>query len=204
MVKYPKINSIFKRDDNGRFTDEFSCQEFDYLQDNEWVFYEKIDGTNTQIGWDGLHVSIDGRTNRTQIQAELHEFLTSTFTLSKFYNRLDPGIILYGEGYGRKIQKVGSKYIPDGVGFILFDVKVDDWWLKRVDVEELAKEFEIPVVPIRGSGRLETACKIAEEGFDSNFGACQAEGLVLHPMIDGLQNRAGHRIITKVKTKDFK
>ena len=32
---------------------------------------------------------------------------------------------------GMKIQKGGGRYIKDEVSFILFDVKIDKWWLRR-------------------------------------------------------------------------
>ena len=34
---------------------------------------------------------------------------------------------------GMKIQKGGGRYIKDEVSFILFDVKIDKWWLRRPD-----------------------------------------------------------------------
>jgi hypothetical protein len=47
--KYQKINSVFKRDNNGKFTEEFSQPEFKYLKECIWDFDEKIDGTNIHI-----------------------------------------------------------------------------------------------------------------------------------------------------------
>ena len=65
MEPYHKIQSIFKRDaENGyKFTSEYSCPEFEYLQNNEWEFTEKVDGTNIRIIWDGQDgLRIAGRT----------------------------------------------------------------------------------------------------------------------------------------------
>ena len=46
--EYPKIQSIFKRDENThKFIDGvFSLPEFEYLKDNLWIWTEKIDGRN--------------------------------------------------------------------------------------------------------------------------------------------------------------
>ena len=200
MELYPKIDSIYKRYDNGKFKDEFSCEAFEYLKDNKWVFTEKIDGTNIRIGWDGKSILIGGRTDRAQIPTHLSTFLQSHFRDELFSDYTD-GITLFGEGYGFKIQN-GGGYIPDGVGFILFDVLIGKWWLKREDVESVAEQLKIPVVPIIESGTLSDACRIVMAGFDSRVGKCKAEGLVLRPAIE-LKERDGRRIITKVKTRDF-
>ena len=198
MELYPKIDSIFKRDDKGRFTDEYSCDAFKYLANNEWTFTEKIDGTNIRIGFDALGVHIGGRTERAQIPAHLVEYLSSTFTEDKFTDE----IVLYGEGYGHKIQK-GGRYLEDRVGFILFDVRVGNWWLKRDDILDIGSNFGVPVVPVIGCGTLEDACKMAKDGIMSQVGDCDAEGIVLRPAVE-LKERSGRRIITKVKTRDFK
>ena len=42
---------------------------------------------------------------------------------------------------GMKIQKGGGRYIKDEVSFILFDVKIDKWWLRRPDIEEIAGDL---------------------------------------------------------------
>jgi len=200
MTLYPKIDSIYKRYENGKFKDEFSCEAFEYLKDNKWVFTEKIDGTNIRIGWNGLNVLIGGRTERAQLPTHLFEYLSGHFTKERF-DGFDEDITLFGEGYGYKIQS-GGGYIPDGVGFILFDVMVGEWWLKREDIEDVADRLDIPVVPIIESGTLSDACRVVMAGFDSRVGKCKAEGLVLRPETE-LKERNGRRIITKVKTRDF-
>jgi ATP-dependent RNA circularization protein (DNA/RNA ligase family) len=200
MITYPKIDSIFKRDDNGRFTEEYARPEFEYLKNNEWIFTEKVDGTNIRIGWDGEKIEIGGRTENAQIPTFLYEFLTQTFKPVQFADFDD--IVLFGEGYGRKINK-GGKYIPDGVGFILFDVKIGEWWLRYGDVVDIANGFGIPVVPVIGYATLEEACTLASAGFKSVLAETPAEGIVLKPSTM-LFARDGSRIITKVKTKDFR
>jgi hypothetical protein len=44
--------------------------------------------------------------------------------------------------------------------------------------------------------------KYCEEGFKSHWGDFIAEGIVARPKVE-LKTRAGHRIITKLKYKDF-
>ena len=211
MEQYPKIQGLYKRDEKThKFLEgQYSLPEFEYLQHNVWVFTEKVDGTNVRVEWDTNpiddRVLFGGRTNNAQIPTFLFTKLQELFPIEKF-KRLYPEtpMTLFGEGYGARIQKGGGKYIPDGVDFILFDVKIEDWWLRREGIEDIAEKLEIEVVPIRGEGTIVDAVKMIKSGLSTAFlgGDFLAEGLVLKPKIE-LFDRRGHRIITKVKHKDF-
>ena len=107
----------------------------------------------------------------------------------------------HGEGYGAKIQKGGGNYRSDQ-DFVLFDVKVGDWWLQRHDIEDVASKLSLDLVPIIGVGTLYEMADMANEGFSSRWGEFGAEGIVARPATE-LCTRAGHRIITKIKHKDF-
>jgi hypothetical protein len=112
---------------------------------------------------------------------------------------------LYGEGYGARIQK-GGNYLPDRTDFILFDVKVDTWWLTRESIEDIATKLAIPIVPVIGKGTLLQAVSYVKHGFTSTIAVntkYQAEGLIMKPPVE-LFNRNGHRVISKIKFKDFK
>lgn len=213
MLIYPKIQSIFKRNENTHkfIMGEYSLPEFEYLANNEWVFTEKIDGTNIRIGWGpspmaGIsgHVNIAGRGDKSQIAPFLVEKLKELFEPEKLREifRDSVNVCLYGEGYGAKIQKGGGKYIPDGVGFILFDILINNWWLKLEDMKGIAAKLGIAVVPVIGRGTLAEAIELVQAGIMSKFGAFEAEGLVLKPTTE-LRTRSGNRIITKIKHKDF-
>ncbi len=195
MHKYQKINSIYKRDDKGRFTSEYAQPEFEYLRDVEWELTEKIDGTNIRIGFEEGELRIGLRTDRSQIPAHLYEFLHR-----KFKDFIED-FTLFGEGYGAKING-GGKYISDGVGFILFDVRVGDWWLKREDVQSIAGYWDVPIVPLIGLASLDHAIAVCKHGFQSHVAGCEAEGIVARTPL-GLKSRNGQRIITKVKVRDF-
>jgi len=69
-------------------------------------------------------------------------------------------VILFGEGYGGKIQN-GGAYRSD-VSFILFDVLIDNIWLRRESVEDIAQAFGIDVVPIIGRGTIKEAVDIVK------------------------------------------
>ena len=209
MREYHKINSIFKRDEKTKkFLDQYSCPEFEYLANNEWEFTEKVDGTNVRIHWDGANVKFGGRTDNAQMPVSLMEHLNGHFTpqrLSDVFSDITPDtnpVTLYGEGYGAKIQKGGGDYRPDQ-GFILFDILVGKWWLKREDIEFMAGHLGVPITPIIGRGTLADAIDLCEKGFQSRLRDSEPEGLVIRPSVE-LKARSGNRIITKLKLRDFK
>ena len=114
---------------------------------------------------------------------------------------IDHFLVLFGEGYGRKIQS-GGAYIPDGVAFILFDVSIEDIWLKRDSVEDIAKTFGIDVVPIVGVGTIDEAVEFVKTKPNSTIGTAKMEGVVCRPQVE-LFDRMGRRLIVKIKACDF-
>lgn len=213
MTEYHKIDSIFKRDTRGRIVEtEYARPEFEYLADNTWVFTEKVDGTNIRLGYGGdpnfrgnEHSFIRGRTDNAQLPPHLLNRLVEIMRAAPFESVFDGPVVLYGEGYGAKIQKGGGNYIPDGCDFVLFDVRVGNWWLRRDAVEDVAQKLGLTVVPVLGKGTLTDAVEMARDGFPSARwpGVKMAEGLVLRPEVE-LFDRRGDRVITKIKHKDFR
>ncbi|MDR1023954.1 MAG: RNA ligase family protein [Prevotellaceae bacterium] len=213
MTTYQKINTIYKRDMAGSkrmMVGEWSQPEFEYLKDNRWEWTEKIDGTNIRVHWDGEQVLFGGRTDKADMPEHLLKMLQEKFTpelLRQVFEQQGEGetsITLYGEGYGMKIQK-GGNYMAKRVGFILFDIRIGSWWLKRSDCEALAQQLDIPIVPVIGYGTLQEAVDFVKKGFKSTIAENKdydAEGLVLKPAVD-LLARSGQRIITKIKHCDF-
>ena len=211
MKQYHKIQTVYKRDPETKFRTllegDYSLEEFGYLKDNLWTFTEKVDGTNIRVMYDGDKISFGGKTDKAQIPTFLMDKLQSRFLkqASKFAEKFGAEpieVCLYGEGYGAKIQKGGGNYRQDQ-DFVLFDVKIGHWWLKREDVEDIAKFFEIDAVPIIGEGTLSDMVDVTKKGFNSIWGDFIAEGIIARPKVE-LIGRNGNRIITKIKHKDFK
>ena len=209
MTEYHKIQTVYKRDPETKFKTllegDYSLPEFQYLQDNEWVFTEKVDGTNIRVMFDGKCISFGGKTDRAQIPTNLVNRLNESFLdKSALFKDVFDGdateVCLYGEGYGAKIQS-GGKYRPDQ-DFVLFDIKIGHWWLQREDIEDIAKKLSIDIVPIIGLGTLVDMVNITRRGFNSLWGNFIAEGIVARPIVE-LKSRSGDRIITKIKHKDF-
>ena len=215
MKQYHKIQTVYKRDEKTKqiIEGEYSMPEFEYLKDNQWVFTEKVDGTNIRIMWNGTAVTFGGKTDDAQMPVfllyKLQELFEGTAKRLLFKNTFNdpegepPQVCFYGEGYGAKIQKGGGKYNPSGVDFVLFDVKISDWWLQRGVVEGIAAKFGIKTVPILGEGKLQDAIEMTRKGFNSRWGEFTAEGIVAKPKVE-LKTRRGDRIITKIKFRDFK
>lgn len=222
MLEYPKIETLYNRDDKTRavITNAVRLPEFNAIR--QWSITEKIDGTNIRIG---LHengsVEYGGRTANAQLPATLVKYLQETFTPDKmqaaFVNSGDgmayPEVVLFGEGYGPKIQN-GGGYRRD-VSFRLFDVLVGNWWLERDAVEDIADKLGIYAVPMFGSIAYSELPTTAQDLADILGGGesytarieggtgCRAEGVVARS-IPMLFNRRGERVMWKLKFKDFK
>lgn len=207
MEEYHKIQTVFKRDPENKYKTlligKYSLPEFEYLAHNQWAFTEKVDGTNLRVMFDGEVITFGGRTDRAHIPAFLVNKLNEIFLPQSelFKEEFPDGICLYGEGYGAKIQKGGGNYSPDQ-GFVLFDVKIGGWWLNRSDVNQIAQDLNIDVVPMFAVGTLDKMVEIARNGFLSAWGDFRAEGFVARPITE-LRTRVGMRVITKIKCKDF-
>lgn len=232
METYHKIQTLFKRDLDGSLTGkkgkmiegQWTTPELEYLADKEWEFTEKVDGTNIRIGmWAGYEQpEFAGRTDNAVIPEPLKRYLEETFTVDRFEKadlHINP-IILFGEGYGPKIQG-GGKYREDH-SFVLFDVKIGDFWLDRDNVDDIADKLGIDSVPVIGHGTLHEGINRvkgkaismwSDDGSDkmlssrlpmlSKWGTFEAEGIVARPKVP-LFNRKGERIITKIKAVDFR
>lgn len=212
MKEYIKIETVFERDMDGSkklIEGKFREEAVEFTRNLLWEWTEKIDGTNIGVVWDGHSVSFQGRTERAQIPASLVSRLNELFggeTNEELFEQKfgSMKVILFGEGFGNKIQKVGSQYIPDSVDYILFDVYLpdQDLWLKRDAVEDIAKAFGIRVVPLIFRGTIDDAVRFVKSKPVSTIGTAPMEGVVGRPRVE-LRDRMGKRLIVKVKTKDF-
>ena len=217
-TEYPKIDTLFMRDNRKVIIpDQFTNPLFGHLSELKWEATEKIDGTNIRVivlppEEDGRMVRVEfmGREEVSEIPKRLLEKLKSLFPVEKLNEVLNSGerkldnvAVLYGEV---NIQKCGKRYNSKDVDFILFDVKIGKWWLLRDNVEDIANKLGIKVVPIVGHMTIPEAIEKVRNGFlstESNDKTLQAEGLVLKCPY-GICDRSGERIVTKIKTKDFR
>lgn len=212
MTEYPKIETLFVRDERTHkvLPDQIRLPEFSLV--SQWLVTEKIDGTNIRVHLKHGEVMFGGRTDAAQLHASLVEWLRTHLPADKVRAAFEPHTeaILFGEGYGPKIQNGGGSYRSD-VSFRLFDVAVVAperlWWLASEDVCDVASKLEIGTVPILGDpltideaiGLVRGASVTAH--MDGGAG-CEREGIVCRtePL---LLTRRGDRVMWKLKGKDF-
>ena len=205
--EYIKIPNIYKRETYGKnclIEGEYTTPYLEYLSGNDWEWTEKVDGTNIRVIWDGYRVELKGRTDKAEIpkhlKARLEELFCGNEKEELFENTFgSKPVVLYGEGYGEKIQNGGLYGKAD---FILFDVYVDGFWLKRGALDSLADTFEIKTVPVVGSGTLVEAVEYIKEHPKSKLRESELEGIVCRPKHE-MFARNGDRIIVKIKCCDF-
>ena len=228
---------------------DWAVPEIGYLADNQWEFTEKVDGTNIRVeislvpgdGDPVVFVEHKGRTDNADIPKPLLYKLEEMFPTQPMFrrdlqmpayntryrelktwmseNKLS-NVVLYGEGYGPKIQNGGN--YRDDVSFVLFDVKIGDFWLDRENVNDVAEKLGIDAVPVLGKGTIYDAIQMVRYGtrmssgeivsvswdrhpdrLTSMWGNFEAEGIVARPVVP-LFNRKGERIIAKIKARDFR
>ena len=210
MKTYHKIQNIFNRETFGNnkiIENDFTNETVKFLKDIDWTWTEKVDGTNIRVFWDGYKVNLGGRTDKANIPNHLKERLEEIFCTpekEEIFESLfgEKEVIFFGEGYGVKIQN-GGNYI-DNVDFILFDIEINGNYLARKDIEDIAKSFNLDVVPIVGHGTLEEAVNYIKTKPMSVIGKKKAvmEGIVVRPSIE-LNERNHNRVIAKIKVRDF-
>jgi hypothetical protein len=211
VKEYEKIETVFERDIEGSrrlIPGAFRNPAVAFLSNCDWEWTEKIDGTNIRVHWDGFSVEFGGRTDRANIPTPLLDRLGELFCGSvseDLFEQMFGGkdVILFGEGFGKKIQAVGSQYIPDGVDFILFDVCINGTYLDRSAVDEIAKAFGIRSVPVVKVCGIDEAIKFLKDEPVSTIGKAPMGGLVGRPVVE-LYDKRGRRVIVKLKERDFR
>lgn len=202
--EYHKIQTAWLRDPSTSFRTllegQWAKPEFGYLAASEWVWTEKVDGTNIRIHLGDTDYELGGKTDAAQLPSGLIPRLRQVADAALAAGLAN--MTLYGEGYGAKIQKGGGNYIPDRSDFVLFDILAGDLWLERANVEDIGGKIGVDIAPIIGTGSLHDAILMTRGGFNSRWGVFAAEGIVARPAVE-LMNRRGERVITKIKCKDF-
>lgn len=210
MDTYHKIDGIFIREEerpHKMLWGQYRNPVWKDLEQLEWVFTEKIDGTNIRVHWDGHKVLFGGRTDAAQIQTSLFnrlaELFDGTANEQVFEQKFgEQPVTLYGEGFGAKIQKGGELYGEQD--FALFDVKIAGNFQDRESVTNIAKAFDLKTAPIVFTGTLDKAIEFAKAGFESKIAQTsrKAEGMVGTPTCN-VRTRTGQRVIVKLKTHDL-
>ncbi len=222
-MEYHKINALYNRWRKGfdpldtlptgkKFGDfkdgEFACPEFEYLFNNQWVWSEKLDGTNIRIyaNWSedyGIHTfEVKGKAEDSNIPKDLLVWINNYIdeNAKNITNALTgKNVLLYGEGVGTGIQKAGKHY--GSQHFKLFDVNINGFWLKKEAVKDIADKINLETITT-WVGTVQEAIDKVKTLPKSSFGDFVVEGYVGEPLVrlNTVQNK---RIITKIKVCDF-
>lgn len=206
MNEYRKIANVFKFD--AKYQNIVDLNEpFKSLENLTWVGTEKVDGTNIRIIWDGYKIEIKGRTDNAQFQGELYDTLSQMFLTKEmeyvfeqiFENK---EVVIYGEGYGPKIQAGGGLY-SDKPKFIVFDINIDGHYLKRANVLDICEKLNLDVVPEIFSGTIDEAKKFVSKHPSSTINEKhEMEGLVLELPLE-IFDKNGNPLKCKVKYRDM-
>ncbi len=207
MKEYCKIANVFNFNSKGEIEDlNDTCN---VLNGIIWQGTEKIDGTNIRVHWDGHNIEFAGRTDKSQIPNELQQSLNTLFLtpemeylFEQIFN--DKDVILYGEGYGPKIQN-GGNYSQE-TKFILFDVEIDDSYLSRENVIDIANKLGLETVPVVYEGDIDKAILFVAAHHMSTLGdhTHEMEGIVLQPKGIILYNDKKKPLKFKCKYRDVK
>lgn len=218
-MQYHKIQSLFKRDDQGKFIlGSYSIPEFNLLQGIKWRAYEKVNGTNARIylnpPLENSQQTIFGRTNRavfTEPQLEKLREVEAEFKQFAIDTKLPDNAILYGELYGSKIQSGG--HYSDVYQYVAFDIRAGKnlRWAEHNELNILTHRTGLEVAPLvkpyYGSLNfwLNYVAHAKEEDKLSILKnvkeGARSEGLILKPILE--LNSMNGRVITKLKFKDF-
>jgi len=236
---YSKIETLYERNTErieggllpGKLLPELKLKNPLYGEIKEWVFTEKIDGTNMRVEWNptgeadgGTPICgdfggvtppgtliIGGKTDKAQINGALMARMNALFNPEALREIFpDTAVTFYGEGYGAGIQKIGGSYKTekDFIGFDIFvhaDLLVNPFggfWLSDENMREVYANLGVSVVPLVAVAPLQWATEYVCKGFKSSIGIADAEGLVGRTVLPLFDGR-GHRLITKIKTVDF-
>jgi hypothetical protein len=214
VITYPKIETLWNRDERTHKVIPGALRLAEFGNINRWRVTEKIDGCNVRIVLSpDCTVIYTGRTDDAQMPIPLLTYLQQALPLTCLIDVFDVGqqVILFGEGYGGKIQK-GGNYRPDP-SFRLFDVLVGTWWLEPDAVQDVAAKLGLATVPVLGEinflPQTVDALRAILLGGQSSVAlveggnhAYQAEGIVARP-VPLLLTRRGGRVMWKLKFQDF-
>lgn len=210
MKEYHKIETLFKfNQETKKFNiGEFYNESVKILKDNDWLFTEKIDGTNFRIMWDGHKLFYGGRTDNAIFSKEqllfIQEKLVNEALENVFEQKFqDKEVIIYGELYGVGIQNGGLYVGGNGLEFKVFDIEIENVFLKYSSMVELATELGYAFVPLVFVGTIQQGIDYVLERNESTFSDAKLEGVVGKPLGD-FRDRLGKRIVVKIKKRDLK
>jgi hypothetical protein len=172
---------------------------------------EKIHGTSCHLAWDIENKQEDGSFLRFFSGGAKHEEFIKIFDkaalIKKFEELGIAKVLVYGEGYGGKMQGMKSTY-GESLRFIAFDVKIDKCWLAVPQAEAFVKNLGLEFVHYVEIDTTLEQIDAQRDAFSVQAirNGCgndkKREGIVLRPLIELIKNN-GERVISKHKGEEF-
>jgi RNA ligase (TIGR02306 family) len=191
-----------------KYTDMENLRHFPTIiqEGEEVIITEKIHGTNSRIGYvEGGLVAGSHRVQRRRPAPE--DLKTNTYwfpsTQKPVIALLDElkekhnQVILYGEIYGRRVQRLAYGKKGSALGYIAFDLYVDGKYLDYDDFKALCDKHKVPTVPLLGRGAYSLAyVKGLSSGKTTMADKHIREGGVVKPIKERYDPKIG-RVILK-------
>lgn len=116
-------------------------------------------------------------------------------------------VYIYGEFYGKGIQKCGGNYSKDEKRFAMFDVCQQGWWIPIDLLRYYSQKLGIELAPYIGQMTIAEAEAMVMKGFKTKVANVSnpdfiEEGIVARPIIP-IKDPRGNRIIVKIKHCDY-
>lgn len=180
-------------------------KDIDILLFRECFASEKIHGTSAHISFkEGKLTFFSGGEKHAKFE-DLFEVDVLCATYSSIYDGMD--LVLFGEAYGGSQQGMSATYGKE-LKFIVFDVKMGDYWLDVPNADQVTKKLGLEFVYYK---KIHTTMKAIDR--EREKPSIQAkrngikedkmrEGIVLRPLLE-LKKNNGKRIIVKHKNDAF-
>lgn len=177
----------------------------DIMLFKECYAMEKIHGTSAHIRWKDEQVSFfsGGCKHETFV-----DMFNTESLVGKFKEIGVEQMIVYGEAYGGKIQKMRDVY-GDKIRFVAFEVKIGESWLSVPQAQQIVLQLGLDFVSYR---QIPTTLDVlnkerdtpSEQAIANGCGADKMrEGIVLRPLVEVKTNN-DKRIIAKYKCENFR
>ena len=115
-------------------------------------------------------------------------------------------VYIYGEFYGKGIQKCGGNY-GDEKRFTVFDICQQGWYVPVTMLYDYCEKLGLEVAPYLGQMTIDEAEKMVVHGFKTRVPNVAnpefiEEGIVARPIVP-IKDPRGNRIIVKIKHCDY-
>lgn len=117
-------------------------------------------------------------------------------------------VYIYGEFYGKGIQKCGGNYDKDNKRFSVFDICQQGWWVPINILNDYCTKLGLDIAPYIGRMTISEAEAMVMKGFKTKVANVSnpdliEEGIVARPIVP-IKDPRGNRIIVKIKYCDYK